>query len=40
MTADRTGDYTECLEYLLGGFSQQMFRSEERVKKKKKGADK
>ena len=39
MTADRTGDYTECLEYFLGGFSHQMFRIEERVKKKKR-ADK
>jgi Fic family protein len=33
-TADRSGDYTEWLEYFLGGFSHQMFRIEERVKKK------
>jgi Fic family protein len=32
-TADRTEDYTAWLEYFLGGFSHQMFRIEERVKK-------
>ncbi len=33
-TADRTGEYTEWLEYFLGGFSHQMWRIEERVKKR------
>jgi Fic family protein len=33
-TADRSGDYTEWLEYFLGGFSHQMFRIEERMKEK------
>lgn len=32
-SADRTGEYTEWLEYFLGGFSHQMFGIEERVKK-------
>jgi Fic family protein len=32
-TADRSDDYTEWLEYFLGGFSHQMWRIEERVKK-------
>ena len=31
-TADRSGDYTEWLEYFLGGFSNQMMRIEERAK--------
>ncbi len=36
-TADRSADYTEWLEYFLGGFSNQMFRIEERVKKSAEG---
>ena len=32
-TADRGEDYTKWLEYFLGGFSHQMYRIEERVKK-------
>jgi tetratricopeptide (TPR) repeat protein len=32
-TADRSGDYTEWLVYFLGGFANQMWRIEERVKK-------
>ena len=36
-TADRTGDYTEWLEYFLGGFSNQMMRIEERARETAEG---
>ena len=32
-TADRTGDYTEWLEYFLGGLANQMMRVEERARR-------
>jgi len=31
-TADRTGDYTEWLEYFAGGLSLQMYRVEEKAR--------
>ncbi len=36
-TADRTADYTEWLEYFLGGFSNQMMRIEERARETAEG---
>ena len=32
-TADRTGDYTQWLEYFLGGLANQMMRVEERARR-------
>ena len=39
-TADETGDYTDWLEYFLGGFARQMYRIEELAISKAEGVDK